>query len=274
MQDEDQTFTRMGNREINQQNLNRFEERTAIITGSTRGIGEGIARRLASEGAQVVISGRSEEDGRAISDELSSAGNDAVFIQADMGNDNDIQNLVTATVEEFGGIDILINNAAAWQHGGFQTRTTEDWDTVMDVSLKGPWLASKYATEYMSENGRVINISSIHGDLTDPGRFPYNTAKAGLNGLTRAMALDLKGRDITVNGISPGRIVVDESKDPIEAGHDRYANIVPVDRCGNPQDIAAAVAFLASEESGFINAATITVDGGWTSCLFDDMSGY
>jgi NAD(P)-dependent dehydrogenase (short-subunit alcohol dehydrogenase family) len=261
-------------KEINPQQLSRLCDRTAIVTGSTRGIGEGIARRFASEGANVIISGRSVQPGKAIATDICDAGGEATFIKADMGKKEDIKDLINQSVSEYGEVDILVNNAAAWNHGSFRDRDVSEWEQVMDVSLRGPWLATKYAIEHFSSRGRVINISSIHAHLTDPDRFPYNVAKGGVNVLTRSMAIDLRGIGVTVNTISPGRIIVDASKDQEETGQSRYASLAPAGRCGVPEDVAAMAAFLATDESEFITGANIPVDGGWTACLFADIEAY
>jgi NAD(P)-dependent dehydrogenase (short-subunit alcohol dehydrogenase family) len=257
---------------VNRHDLARFEDRTVVVTGSTRGIGEGIARRFASEGANVVVSGRTTEDGERIVEDLTDAGAEATFVRADMGEVEDVTGLIDETVEHYGGIDVLVNNAAAWSHGSFATRDIDDWDLVMDVSLRGPWLATKRAVEHFPPGGRVLNISSVHSVATDPEHFPYNAAKAGLNGMTRSMAIDLGPLDVTVNTILPGKVLHGRN---IPAEDDsRYARYAPSNRRGKPDDIAALSAFLASEEAGFITGATLTADGGWTCCLFDKLGRY
>lgn len=257
---------------INRDGLRRLTDKTAIITGSTRGIGEGIARRFASEGATVVVSGRTVDDGETIVDDIRDVGGDAVFIRADMADPTDIEQLVERSVERYGEIDILVNNAAAWQHGSFTERTMDDWELVMNVSLRAPWLATKYVLAAMPDGGSIINISSIHALATDPDRFPYNVAKAGLNGMTRSLAIDLGGLEISVNAIMPGPIRI---RGPISLEDtSRNAHFLPANRRGKPKDVAGLAAYLASDEAGFVTGTSIPVDGGWTACLFDDIDAY
>jgi len=257
---------------VNRHGIARFEDRTAIVTGSTRGLGEGIARRLASEGANVVVTGRTVDDGEDVVEDVRDADGEATFVRADMGDPDDIQHLIDETAERYGAIDVLVNNAAALSLGPFETRERSDWELVMDVSLRGPWLATKYALDHLPRGGRVINISSVHSIVTGPQHFPYNVAKAGLNGMTRSLAIDLGPLGITVNAILPGRVRNDD-RDLGEQSR-RYADLTPAGRVGMPDDIAALTAFLASDEAGFITGATVTADGGWTTCLHEKMDRY
>lgn len=257
---------------VNRHNLQRLTDKTAVVTGSTRGIGEGIARRFASEGAAVVVSGRTVDDGKAIVEDIRDSGGDAVFLRTDMAAPDDIKQLIERTTDRYGTIDVLVNNAAAWNHGRFTERTMDDWEMVIDVSLRGPWLATKYALDAMPAGGSVINISSVHALATDPGRFPYNVAKAGLNGMTRSLAIDLGPLDISVNAIMPGPIQI---REPIPSNDDsRTARLIPANRRGKPSDVAGLAAYLASDEAGFMTGASIPIDGGWTACLFDDIGAY
>lgn len=257
---------------VNRHGLSRLTGKTAIVTGSTRGIGEGIARRYASERANVVVSGRSSEAGEAIAADINTAGGEAVFIRADMADPDDIESLITETVERYGSIDLLVNNAAAWNHGKFETRTMEDWEMVMNVSLRAPWLATKYALDAMPAGSSVINVSSIHAIGSDPGHFPYNVAKAGLNGMTRSMAIDLGELDINVNTIMPGPVRTTGPVPDDDTG--RTARLNPANRRGRPNDVAGLAAYLATEESEFMTGASLTIDGGWSVCLYDKIGTY
>ena len=242
--------------------LQGLDDRVAIVTGSTRGIGRGIAHRLAAEGVRTIVSGRSEDDGAAVVDEIEDHGFEATYVKADLAEPDAATALVEDTVEIYDGVDFLINNAAAWRHGSVLDRSVEDWEAVMAVSLRAPWLLSKAAVEHMDDGGRIINISSVHSVATDPARFPYNVAKSGLNGLTRTLAIDLGPEGVTVNGIKVGA-VPQEYRDvnPFD-GDSWYARLAPVGRSGTPLDVAALVMFLCSAEAGFITAANIPCDGG------------
>jgi len=237
-------------------------DRTAIVTGSTRGIGRGIARRFAAEEMNVVVTGRSVDDGETVAADIRDAGGEAVFVEADMAVVDDIELLVEATVDRYGSVDVVVNNAAAWQHTRVQDGALDDWEFVMDVSLRAPWYLSKVALEHMPAGGSIVNVSSLHGSRTDPGRFPYNVAKAGLNGLTRAMAVDFGQEGVRVNGLIVGNIVKEyDVHDP----HDESnweARLLPVYQRGEPSDVAAITTFLAADEARFITGANIPVDGG------------
>lgn len=242
--------------------LQGLDGRVAIVTGSTRGIGRGIAHRLAAEGVRTIVSGRSEDDGAAVVDEIEDHGCEATYVKADLADPAAAFALVDETVDIFGGIDFLINNAAAWRHGTALDRSVEDWEAVMAVSLRAPWLLSKAAVEHMDGGGRIVNISSVHSVATDPGRFPYNVAKSGLNGLTRALAIDLGPEDVTVNGIKVGAVPQEyRGVNPFD-GDSWYARLAPAGRSGTPLDVAALVTFLCTAEAGFITAASIPCDGG------------
>ncbi|WP_330633043.1 SDR family NAD(P)-dependent oxidoreductase [Halocatena halophila] len=258
---------------INPSDMHRFGGKTVLVTGSTRGIGEGIARRFADEDANVVVTGRSSADGQAVADDIQNCGATATFIEADLADIEPIERLVTRTVNQFGSIDVLVNNAAAWTHGPFLDRTVDDWETVINVSLRAPWLLSKHAIDSMPAGGSIVNISSVHSMASDPQRFPYNVAKAGLNGMTRSMAADLGPLNITVNAILPGPVQIkdDPGDDPLL---EHRLEGLPADRYGRPADIAGMTAFLASKEARFVTGASIPVDGGWTACLHDDPDVY
>ena len=242
--------------------LKGLADRTAIVTGSTRGIGRGIAQRLAVEGVHTIVSGRSEDDGRAVAADIVDRGYEATYVYADLADPGAAEALVEAAVDSYDGVDFLINNAAAWRHGSVKDRSVEDWAAVMDVSLRAPWLLGKAAVEYMDGDGRIVNISSVHAVATDPGRFPYNVAKSGLNGLTRTMAIDF-GRDgVTVNGLLVGAVPQEYTDaDPFDPST-FYARLAPVGRRGTPLDIAGLTMFLCSSEAGFITGANIPIEGG------------
>lgn len=249
---------------------NRHEGTVAVVTGSTHGIGLGTARRLAREGAAVVVNDEGRHDGEAVVEELHEAGADAVYVEADAGDPEAIERLVSETVAEFGRIDTVVNNVGGWDHTPAAETDIETWEFVMNTTLRSHWLTTKLAAEHMPDGGSVVNISSVHAVQTNPVTFPYNVAKTGVNGLTRALAIEYGRSGIRVNAIMPGAIdtsVPDASDE--ELARDPEAAREPVGRRGVPRDIAAAASFLASDEAGFVDGAVLPVDGGRTA-VFDD----
>jgi NAD(P)-dependent dehydrogenase (short-subunit alcohol dehydrogenase family) len=253
--------------------MNRYEDATAVVTGSTRGIGEQIAHRLASEGADVVVSGRSEDAGEAVAAAIrEETAGDATYVRADMADPADCETLVAAAVERYGGLDVLVNNAAVQTDTGAGEATMNDWNWVLDVDFRGYWLAAKHAAAAM-DRGAVVNVSSNHALHTTPGVFPYNAVKAGVDGMTRAMALDF-GPGVRVNAVNAGWVLVERTREEVADGPltvEDIAAMHPVGRMGRPEDIAAAVAFLASDEAAFLTGANVPVDGGRHVVMYDDL---
>ncbi|MWG34535.1 SDR family NAD(P)-dependent oxidoreductase [Halomarina oriensis] len=249
--------------------MDRFTDRVAVVTGSTRGIGAGVARRLADEGASVVVTGRSRDAGEATVDDIEAAGGEAVFVRADMRDPDDIVALFDACVEEYGRLDVLVNNAGVETDTAVDEATVEDWAFVVETDFRSFWLCAKAAAERMDE-GAIVNMSSNHAFLTMPGLFPYNAVKAGINGMTRAMALDL-GPRIRVNTVNPGWVAIERTTDDMDEEYrEHLESIHPVGRVGTPADVAAAVAFLASDEAGYVTGTSLLVDGGRTAVMQDD----
>lgn len=247
----------------------RFGESVVIITGSTRGIGEAVARRFATEGASVVVTGRTQSAGEVVVADINEGDGEAIFVQANLRDPDQIAALVETTVERYGSIDILVNNAAVQTATGANEATLDDWNVVLETDFRSYWLCAKHSVKHMNR-GSIINISSNHAYLTMPGLFPYNAVKAGINGMTRAMALDF-GPEIRVNTINPGWVGVDRTLS--ELGDDELAHlesIHPVGRIGDPEDIAGVAAFLASEDAAFVTGASILADGGRTAVMQDN----
>ncbi|RDI69820.1 SDR family NAD(P)-dependent oxidoreductase [Halopelagius longus] len=249
----------------------RHEERVVLVTGSTRGIGEGVARRFAAEGASVVVNGRSRDAGEAVADSIRAEGGEATFVPADMRDPAEIEALIDHAVEEYGRIDVLVNNAGVQTETTAEDATMDDWEFVVETDFRSFWLCSKHAAERMPEGGRIVNMSSNHAYLTMPGLFPYNAVKAGINGMTRALALELGPRGITVNTINPGWIEIARTQEELGDRYEYTEEIHPVGRLGTPADVAGMAAFLASEDASFVTGESILVDGGRTAVMQDEI---
>lgn len=251
-------------------NQRRFEDSTVVVTGSTRGIGAATAERFARDGASVVVNGRSRDAGEDVVQSIEESGGEATFVRADLADPDDIENLVDETVAAYGSIDVLVNNAAIQVQETVTDLSLEDWASAMDVNFRAYWLCAKHAVEHVSGSGSIVNVSSNHSIVTMPGAFPYNAIKSGIDGMTRAMALEL-GPEIRVNAVNPGWTQVREPED--EEARENWrerAELHPLDRVGQPEDIAGVIAFLASDDARFVTGASLLADGGRSAVMQDD----
>lgn len=254
----------------------RLANKVAAITGAAQGIGRGIARLFALEGAAVVIGDIQDEKGAAVAAEIVEAGGRAVFVHTDVAVATDLQGMVQAAVEEFDGLDILVNDAI-WSKGGTAVTLEEtDWDRSVAVGLRACYLAAKFAIPEMTKrgSGSIINISSVHGLLAARNSLVYESVKGGLILMTKQMASDFGPQGIRVNAICPGMIVHEGHRhDPASARARFAAEVYPVRRYGNPDDIAYGAVYLASDESSFVSGHALVIDGGMTAQLQDDLAG-
>jgi glucose 1-dehydrogenase len=246
----------------------RLQGKVALVTGSGQGIGRGIAVRLAEEGATVVVEDlREDADSRQTLELVRAAGADGCVLAGDMGRVEDARRVVDASLERFGTLDILVNNAGISRFAPFLEATEADYDAVLNVNLKGPYFASQAFARHLRDQpkpGRIINISSVHEDLPFPNYTSYAMSKGGMQMLMRNLAIELAPLGVTVNNIAPGAIrtpINAEVTDDPELMRELVANI-PLGRMGTPFDVAAAAAFLASDDAAYITGTTLVVDGG------------
>ena len=243
----------------------RLENQFAVVTGAGRGIGHAIAVRLAAEGATVAAVSRTEANAARTADEINAACHGAARSYAvDAGDHEAVLALGKRITGDFPRVDILVNNAGLTRDGLSMRMSGEDWDVVLDTNLKGAFFFIQAFQRSMlrQRSGRIINISSVAGLTGNAGQANYAASKAGLLGLTKSLARELASRNITVNAIAPGFITTDMTEILSEDVKKGVVQNVPLGRFGKPEDIAAAVAFLASPEAAYITGQTLTVDGG------------
>ena len=252
----------------------RLKDSVAIVTGAAKGIGWGIATVFSKEGAKVVVVDWDEEVGPKTAAGINQAGGDAIFVRCDVSNEEQVKAMIQATLDKYGRIDILVNNAAIGVYMPVTEATSEDWDRCLSVNLKSVFLCSKYAIPHMQAIGKgvIINISSVHAYANVNGTSPYAASKGGIASLTRAMAMDYSPV-IRVNAIAPGWVltpliqgIFDSYDNPAEQQRIVEQRQV-MKRIGRPEDIGYAAVFLASDEASFITGIQLFVDGGLTAQL-------
>jgi 3-oxoacyl-[acyl-carrier protein] reductase len=242
-----------------------LDDKVAIVTGSSRGIGKAIALKLAERGAKVVVNyaGSAQAAGEVV-EAILAKGGQAIAVQANVGDQFEAEYLIKTTLDTFGHVDILVNNAGITRDGLLLRMKEADWDAVMDINLKGVYLCTKAVIKPMMKQrqGAIINITSVVGLTGNAGQANYAAAKAGIIGFTKSIAQEIGSRGITVNAIAPGFITTDMTANLGEAVIKELASKIPLERLGNPEDIAGAVVFLASSDARYITGQTLNVDGG------------
>ena len=245
----------------------RLKDKVAIVTGSGRGIGEGIVLRFAEEGAKIIVNDVNEDDAKNVVDQVKAKGGQAVAVTGSVSDRATVQKMVDTAVKEFGTLDIIVNNAGITRDSILHKMTDDQWSTVIDVNLTGVYLGIQCAARVMREKGygKIINISSTSA-LGNVGQLNYSASKAGVIGMTKTAAKELGAKGVNVNAIAPGMIWTDMMKnmppETLKQMDMMLPFIVPLNRKGSPQDIANLALFLASDESSFITGQIIFCDGG------------
>jgi len=249
----------------------RLKSKVAIITGSSKGIGKGCAQVLAQEGAAVIIVSRTEATGLAMVKEIQDKGGKAIYVQTDVSRSQQVQNMIKGAIDEFGRLDILINNAGYHISKNIEETSEEEWDFIINTNLKSVFLCSKYALPHLRKTkGCIINMSSMVGLVGQSNAGAYSATKGGIVAMTKGMSLDFARDGIRVNCICPGWIktpLVDDwfSQQPDEQKAREYINSVhPLDRIGTIEECGRVALFLAAEDSAFMTGSILTVDGGVT----------
>ena len=235
--------------------------KTAVVTGSTRGIGRAVAAALAESGARVAVVGRDREKASAVASEI---GNGAAGFSCDVGDTASVAQLIADVEKEFGGIDILVNNAGITRDNLVMRLKDEDWDEVLNANLRGAFAAIRAASRGMMKkrSGRIINMASVVGLMGNKGQANYAASKAGLIALTKSVAKELGSRNILVNAIAPGFIDTEMTEAMTPEARAALNGLIPLERLGKTTDVAAAVVFLASDHAAYITGQVLVIDGG------------
>jgi len=242
----------------------RLKDKVALITGSAQGIGREIALLFAKEGADVVISDINLEKAGQTSSEITALGRKSLALELDVSQQSKVEEAVNKILDKFGKVDILVNNAGITRDGLLLRMSESDWDAVINVNLKGTFNCTKAVSKVMikQRSGKIVNIASIIGIIGNAGQANYSASKAGVIALTKTTAKELASRNVNVNAVAPGFIqteMTDRLSEDIKA---KMLELIPLNKLGNPVDVANACLFLVSEEAGYITGQTIVVDGG------------
>ena len=244
--------------------MNRFENKIALVTGASRGIGEAIAKRLASEGAAVIAAARSADALARVVSEIGAAGGKASALALDLADSASIEAGVKQTLTAHGEIHVLVNNAGVAEDNLILRMSRDAWDRVLATNLTGVFLLTQAVVKGMVRKryGRIVNLTSVVGITGNAGQANYASSKAGLIGLTKSVARELASRNITCNAVAPGFIATAMTEKMTEDAKTKLAGEIPLERLGSPDDVAAAVAFLASDEAAYVTGTVVNVSGG------------
>lgn len=236
----------------------------ALVTGAAQGIGKAVALLLARNGADIVVSDINLEKAGETAREIEATGRRAMPIKVDVANSGDVERMVQTILEQFGQIDILINNAGIARDKLILRMTEEDWDAVLDINLKGTFNCTKAVVKHMSKqrSGKIVNIASVVGEMGNAGQANYSASKAGVIGFTKTIAREFAQRGINVNAIAPGYIQTPMTEALPEKAKDELKRMIPMERLGQPEDVAGAVLFLVSEAASYITGHVLNVNGG------------
>jgi 3-oxoacyl-[acyl-carrier protein] reductase len=249
--------------ELLPENLQYLKDKVAVVTGASRGIGKAAALALASQGAKVVVNyARSSDAAEEIVKQITEAGGEAIATQADVSQSEQVDNLIKTTLDKFGRIDVLVNNAGITKDTLLLRMKPEQWQAVIDLNLTGVFLCTKAVSKTMlkQRSGRIINIASVAGQMGNPGQANYSAAKAGVIGFTKTVAKELANRGVTVNAVAPGFIETDMTED---LKSDDIIKFIPLGRYGKPEEVAGTIRFLAADPAAaYITGQVFNVDGG------------
>ncbi len=242
-----------------------LDGKCALVTGASRGIGRAVALKFASEGAKVALNfAGNEAAANEVRQEIEAAGGQAILVKADVADEAAVQDMVQKTADAFGRIDILVNNAGITRDGLLARMKEEDWDAVLSTNLKGVFLTTKAVAKLMMKQraGRIVNMASVVGVSGNAGQANYSAAKAGVIGFTKTIARELASRGVTANAVAPGFIATDMTSVLSDKAKEAALTGIPLGRMGTPEDVAAAVLFLVSDQSSYITGQVLHVDGG------------